>query len=62
MTDSISGSDRQPSLGGCCCWGSSDTIGEAARDILERRYASGEIGKEQYEQIKRDLERSKAPV
>jgi len=27
-----------------------------ARDILDRRYASGEITKDQYEQMKRDLE------
>ncbi len=62
MTDSTSGSDPQPSPGGCCCWGSSGTSGEATRDILERRYASGEISKEQYEQMKRDLERWNALV
>ncbi len=28
---------------------------ETARDILERRYANGEITKEQFEQMKRDL-------
>lgn len=28
---------------------------ETARDILERRSASGEITKEQFEQMKRDL-------
>jgi putative membrane protein len=32
--------------------GSSDT----PRQILDRRYASGEITKEQYEQVRRDLE------
>jgi putative membrane protein len=26
-----------------------------ARDILDRRYASGEIGKEQYDAMRRDL-------
>jgi putative membrane protein len=30
---------------------------ETARDILDRRYASGEINKEQYEEMKRTLER-----
>lgn len=28
---------------------------ESARDILERRYASGEISKEQYEAVRREL-------
>jgi putative membrane protein len=30
---------------------------ESARSILDRRYASGEITKEQYEEMKRTLER-----
>jgi uncharacterized membrane protein len=30
-------------------------LGEAAREILARRYASGEISKEQYEEMKRVL-------
>ena len=29
---------------------------ETAREILDRRYAGGEIAKEQYEQMKRDIE------
>ncbi len=29
--------------------------GDSARDILDRRYARGELTKEQYEQMKRDL-------
>jgi len=29
---------------------------ETAREILDRRYASGDIAKEQYEQMKRDIE------
>ncbi len=29
---------------------------ESARDILDRRYASGELTKDQYEQMKRDLQ------
>jgi len=28
---------------------------ETAREILERRYASGEIAKDQYEAVRRDL-------
>ena len=32
--------------------------GETIRRILERRYASGEIGKEQYEALRRDLDGS----
>lgn len=28
---------------------------ESARDILDKRYARGEIGKEEYEEKKRDL-------
>ncbi len=30
--------------------------GESARDILEKRYARGEISKEQFEEMKRTLE------
>jgi putative membrane protein len=30
--------------------------GESAREILEKRYARGEITREQFEQMKRDLE------
>jgi uncharacterized membrane protein len=30
---------------------------ETARTILERRYASGQIDKEQYEAVRRDLDR-----
>lgn len=42
-------------------WGPSDGprarmgTGETPRQILDRRYASGELTKEQYEQMKRDL-------
>jgi len=36
--------------------GSATMGAESARDILDRRYASGEIGKDEYEQKKRDLQ------
>lgn len=29
--------------------------GESARDVLDRRYASGEINKDEYDRIKQDL-------
>ncbi len=29
---------------------------ESAREILDKRYARGEIGKEEYEQKKKDIE------
>lgn len=31
---------------------------ELAREILDKRYARGEIGKEEYEDRKRDIERT----
>lgn len=31
--------------------------GDTARDLLDRRYARGEIGHDEFEQRKRDLER-----
>jgi putative membrane protein len=49
--------------GGGCCGGHyghygryvSDTDRENAMEILHRRYARGEISKEQYEQMKKDI-------
>jgi len=35
--------------------GGSSTRGPDALEIARRRYASGEISKEQYEQVKKDL-------
>ena len=31
---------------------------ESAREILDKRYARGDIGKEEYEERKRDIERT----
>jgi len=31
---------------------------DSAREILDRRYASGDIGKEEYEQIGNDIQRT----
>lgn len=38
------------------CCGPMWRVPEDARDILDRRYASGEISKEQYEEMRRTLE------
>jgi uncharacterized membrane protein len=46
--------------GGAMCWGRhrryDDTVHESAREILARRFASGEITKEQYEDMRRTLD------
>ena len=46
--------------GGCCGWAAGPgrpTNGtEDALDILKKRYARGEITKEQFEQMKKDIE------
>jgi uncharacterized membrane protein len=46
--------------GPMCGWGRGrdrEERHESARDILSRRFASGEITKDQYEDMKRTLER-----
>ena len=46
--------------GGCCGWTPGfrrlPGSGEDALDILKQRYAKGEITREQFEQMKKDLE------
>jgi hypothetical protein len=44
---------------GCSCGGSHEDD-RSARDILDRRYASGEISKDQYEHMKHDLASAEA--
>lgn len=41
----------------CCCW-PSRCAPESAREVLDRRYARGELTIEQYQAMKRDLESS----
>ena len=36
-------------------WSRSCHVGESAREILDKRYASGEISKEEYEVKKKDI-------
>jgi hypothetical protein len=45
---------------GCCC-GPAGSTPESARKILDRRYASGEITKEQYEEIRRCIDSNSGP-
>jgi hypothetical protein len=44
----------EPAHDGCGCKSQSGKA-NAAREILDRRYANGEVTREQYEQIKLDL-------
>ena len=44
---------RGTSRGGCC--GSSEQASDSAIEILKRRYARGEIGKEEFEERKKNL-------
>lgn len=41
-----------------CCSMASRCQPESARAVLDRRYAEGELTKEKYEAMKRDLEQS----
>jgi hypothetical protein len=38
-----------------CCGGPSRKRGASARELLDRRYAGGEITREQYETMQKDL-------
>ena len=38
------------------CGGRAEDKGESAKEILDRRYAKGEISQEEYLRIKKDLE------
>jgi len=46
--------------GGCCGWTAGSRrlpdSGEDALNILKKRYAKGEVSKEQFEQMKKDLQ------
>ena len=57
MTETTQRNGRR-AMPGCCC-GPCGCTSESARDILDRRYVSGEITKEEYEQMRGDLEGKK---
>jgi len=58
MSDSDkTGESAQARAAACCCW-PSRCRPEPAREVLDRRYAEGELTREQYETMKGDLERS----
>jgi len=40
---------------GMCGWGSGSGVGESAIDVLNKRYAKGEIDKKEYEEKKSEL-------
>jgi hypothetical protein len=52
-------SPPEQSGSGCGCKSSSKN-GTSAREMLDRRYASGEINREQYEQMKQDIGSAKS--
>jgi putative membrane protein len=60
MADSAVERAREQVAGGYVCRSSSKG-GPSAREILDRRYASGEITREQYQQMKLDLRGSTEP-
>jgi hypothetical protein len=49
---------RPESMESCCCKPPVSFGRESALEILARRYARGEIDRDRYEQIKRDLQDS----
>ena len=38
-----------------CCWGTGYDLGESALDVLNKRYAKGEIDQQEYEEKKKEL-------
>ena len=57
MTGSDKTRETAPARAAPCCCSPMRCGPEPARDVLDRRYAEGELTKEQYEAMKRDLER-----
>ena len=57
MTEADKNRETAQARAACCCVPSCRAP-ETARAILDRRYAAGELGKEQYEAMRRDLEQS----
>lgn len=47
-------------LRSCCC-GPAEPAADNARDILDRRYANGEITREQYEQLRSAIASDRCP-
>jgi uncharacterized membrane protein len=41
-----------------CGWGAGNGFGESALDVLNKRYARGEIDRKEYEEKKRELTRT----
>jgi uncharacterized membrane protein len=62
MADAAVKSEAAPHDEDCKCGcRSSRAPTESARDIVDRRYAKGEITREQFEQMKKDLGSSAMP-
>ncbi len=57
-TSSPPDQDAQALRAGCCFAPMMRCGSESARDILDRRLANGELTKEQYDEIKREIEKS----
>jgi len=56
MTQADKARETAPRRAAPCCCRPSHCGPETARAVLDRRYAEGELTKEQYEAMKRDLE------
>lgn len=55
MAESTTASSASEEAAHRCGCKSSSKAGTPAREILDRRYASGEINRDQYQQMKQDL-------